>query len=109
MSACRAAGHAKRVPLDKQLEPPKLTCVLAPTSSMLMVEVLVDRMASLRQARSRSAKICCLIFRFCGGPVDMPSVLCRRGAHVELIACTHSCNSLLIDRQMLHNSVCGYC
>lgn len=41
------------------------TWVLAPTSSMLMVEVLVDRMASFRHAFSRSAKICCLIFRFC--------------------------------------------
>ena len=71
---------------------PKLTCVLAPTSSMLMVEVLVDRMASLRQARSRSAKICCLIFRFCGpeqlhlSTVDYPrsSSFCQLCAHLNL-------------------------
>mmetsp|Transcript_695 Transcript_695/g.2030 ORF Transcript_695/g.2030 Transcript_695/m.2030 type:complete len:319 (-) Transcript_695:535-1491(-) len=38
--------------------------VLAATSSMSMVLVLVARMASLRHAFSRSAKICCLILTF---------------------------------------------
>ncbi len=45
----------------------------APTSSMLMVEVLVDRMASLRHAFSRSAKMDCFTGRCCAAGQGAPS------------------------------------
>ena len=71
---------------------------------MLMVEVLVDRMASLRQARSRSAKICCLIFRFCGGPMQLHLSTVVQTRISWFVSRVHICTHPLIEVQLLQGS-----